>query len=349
MRLALNLGYHVGRGSPRHQLALTQEAQRLGFSIVWVAEAYGSDAPSVLGWLTAHTNTIGIGSAVLQIPARTPAMTAMTTATLDMLSSGRFHLGLGVSGPQVVEGWHGVPFWQPLTRTREYVAIVRSVLRRERLVHDGASYQIPLPGGRGKALQLMLHPHREQVPIYLGAAGPRNLELTGEIADGWLPPFFSPAHADEQLSHIRAGRARAGKDLTGFDIAPTVAVVIDEDLTTCVDRVRPYIALYIGGMGSRRQNFYNQLATRMGFGEAARDVQSLYLSGDVAAAAAAVPPELVDAVSLLGPPARIARRLHDFAAAGVTTLVAGLRGDGAAGITTLRQLAEAAHASGVLS
>jgi F420-dependent oxidoreductase-like protein len=348
MRLALNLGYYVGRGSPADHLRLTQEAERLGFSSVWVAEAYGSDAPSALAWLAAQTSTIGLGTAVMQIPARTPAMTAMTAATLDLLSGGRFQLGLGISGPQVSEGWHGVPFGQPLARTREYLEVVRLALSRELLVHDGRFHQLPLPDGPGKALHLTLHPVRERIPIYLGAVGPKNLELTGEVADGWLATFFAPEHAADQLAQIETGRIRAGKKLAGFDVVPTVPVSFGSDLERCAAAVRPYAALYVGGMGSRQQNFYNELAERMGYPEAAREVQELYLSGRKRAAAAALPLKFLDETSLLGSAERIADRLHAYAAAGVSTLAVGLLGRNVdAGLQTLRQLARALDSAGL--
>jgi F420-dependent oxidoreductase-like protein len=347
MRLALNLGYHVGRGAAADHLALAQEAERLGFASVWVAEAYGSDAPSALGWLAGQTSAIGLGSAIMQIPARTPAMTAMTAATLDVLSQGRFMLGLGISGPQVSEGWHGVRFGQPLARTREYVEVVRLALSRERVAHDGAHYPLPLPDGPGKALRLSLQPIRDQLPIYLAAVGPKNLELAGEIADGWLATFFAPGYAAEQLSAIEAGRARAGKELAGFDVAPTVPVAFGDDVEACAAAVRPYAALYVGGMGSRQQNFYNDLAARMGYQSQARQVQDLYLAGRKLAAAAAVPLQLIDDTSLLGSPERVTERLRGFAAAGVTTLAVGLLGRNVqAGLRTLRLLAEAFDRSG---
>src|SRR3954470_11988484 len=336
------------RGSGADDLALVLEAERLGFSVVWAAEAYGSDAVTVLAYLAAKTSRIDVGSAVLQIPARTPTMTAMTAATLDRLSGGRFRLGLGVSGPQVSEGWHGVRFAKPLARTREYVDIVRLALSRRRVQYDGSTYQLPLPDGPGKALHLMLHPVREHIPIYLAAIGPKNVELAGEIADGWQPVFFSPAHAADSLDHVRAGRARAGLDLAGFDVSPTVPTVLGPDVETCAAPVRPYAALYVGGMGSRQQNFYNDLAVRMGFADAAARVQDLYLARDYDGAAEAVPFEFVDGTSLLGPVDRLAERMKQFAAAGVTTLLlAPYGGNHEETIATLRAAATALEKSGV--
>lgn len=319
MRLGLNLGYW-GAGNDAENLALAQEAERLGYSVVWAAEAYGSDAATVLSWVAAQTERIDVGSAVFQIPGRTPALTAMTAATLDTLSGGRFRLGLGVSGPQVSEGWHGVRFDKPLARTREYVEVVRMALARKVVRHEGEFFTLPLPDGPGKALRLTVHPVRENLPLYLAAVGPKNLELAGEIADGWLAIFFSPEHAEESLERIRAGRAVAGKDLDDFDIVPTVPVVAGDDLEACAGPVRAYAALYVGGMGSREQNFYNRLAVRMGYAEAAAAVQDLYLRREYAAAAAAVPFEFIDQTSLIGPKERIAERLVAYAAAGVTTL-----------------------------
>ena len=348
MRLGLNVGYWGMRGGSGEDLALVLEAERLGFATVWVAEAYGSDAVSVLSWIAAQTTTIEVGSAILQIPARTPAMTAMTAATLDTLSNGRFRLGLGVSGPQVSEGWHGVRFAKPLARTREYVDIVNLALSRKRVEYHGDTYELPLPDGPGKALHLMLHPVREHIPLYLAAIGPKNLELCGEIADGWLPVFFATGHVQDSLERIEAGRAKAGKDMSTFDIAPTVPLVVGEDVEACANPVRPYAALYVGGMGSREQNFYNALATRMGFGDAAAEVQRRYLAKDYDGAAAAIPHEFVDATSLLGPAGRIADRMVEFAEAGVGTLSVTPHGDTPEErITALRTAAEALEKSGV--
>ncbi len=350
MRLGLNVGYWGMRGHTSDELEVVHEAERLGFSVVWAAEAWGSDVVSPLAWLAAQTSTIELGSAVMQIPARTPTMTAMTAATLDSLSNGRFRLGLGVSGPQVSEGWHGVPFGKPLARTREYVDIVKLAFSREKVRYDGETYQLPLPDGPGKALHLMLHPVREHVPIYLAAIGPKNLELTGEIADGWLPVFFAAGYADEQLDKIKAGRAKVGKDLTGFDVAATVPVSVGDDLEACALPVRPYSALYLGGMGSREENFYNALATRMGFGDAAADVQERYLAKDYDGAAAAVPFEFIDATSLLGPVDRMAEKMAEFAAAGITTMsLAPYGGNAEQRKTVLRAAADALEKSGVSS
>jgi F420-dependent oxidoreductase-like protein len=319
MRLGLSLGSQSAAGTPEHVI-LAREAETLGYSVVWASEAYGADAATVLAWVAAHTERIGVGSAVFQIPGRTPALTAMTAASIDGLSGGRFRLGVGVSGPQVSEGWHGVPFGSPLTRTREYVEIVRMALRRETVQYDGRHWTLPLPDGPGKALRLAVRPLRPELPVYLAAVGPRNLELAGEIADGWLGVFFAPEHARASLQQVEAGRTRAGRTMEGFDVVPTVPLVVGDDLAACADAVRGYAALYVGGMGSRNQNFYNQLAVRMGYEEAAANVQDLYLVGRHRDAAAAVPFELIDSTSLLGPRERIADRLQAYAEAGVTTL-----------------------------
>ncbi|MGH8860607.1 MAG: LLM class F420-dependent oxidoreductase, partial [Jatrophihabitantaceae bacterium] len=316
MQLGLNLGY----GATPDTLQVVKEADRLGYSVAWAAEAYGTDAVTVLTWIAAHTEHIDVGSAILQIPARTPTMTAMTAATLDTLSGGRFRLGLGLSGPQVSEGWHGVRFAKPLARTREYVDIVKLALSRERVRYEGLTYTLPLPDGPGKALHLMQHPVRDHIPLYIASIGPKNLELTGELADGWLSVFFAPDFAADLLEHLAAGRAKVGKTLDGFDIVPTVPLVVGDDVEVCAQSVRHYAALYIGGMGSREQNFYNQLACRMGFAEEAARVQELYLAREHRNAADAVPIEFIDATSLLGSPERITERMKDFAAAGVTTL-----------------------------
>lgn len=348
MRLGLSLGYQTALTTPQTHLALAQEADRLGYAVVWASEAYGSDSPSVLAWIAGQTQRIDVGSAVMQIPARTPAATAMTAATIDALSGGRFRLGLGVSGPQVSEGWHGVRFTKPLGRTREYVDIVRLAISRKLVTYAGEHYQLPLPDGPGKALRLSFHPPRETIPIYLAAIGPKNLELAGEIADGWLAIFFAPEHSADQLAAIAAGRARAGRDLRGFDIAPSVPVVVGDDVAACADAVRSYVALYLGGMGSRDKNFYNDLAVRMGYGEAARTVQDLYLAKRHRDAAAAVPLEFIDRTCLLGPKERIAERMRDYAAAGVTTLsVTPFVRDLGSGIQTLRTVAEALDVAGV--
>ncbi len=346
MRLGVNLGYWGG-GDEADNIELATEADRLGYAVAWAAEAYGSDAPTVLSWVGARTTRIDLGAAVMQIPARSPAMTAMTAATLDSLSGGRFRLGLGVSGPQVSEGWHGVRFASPLGRTREYTDIVRMALERQRVQYDGEHFTLPLPDGPGKALRLTVHPVRPRIPLYLAAVGPRNLELAGEIADGWLAVFFAPEHAGDQLEAVARGRRTAGLTLEGFDVVPTVPVVLDDDLDRAAAAVAPYAALYLGGMGSRRQNFYNALATRMGYGESAARIQDLYLRGRHRDATAAVPPDFIDRTSLIGPPERIAERIGRYAEAGVTTLSVAPHGATHRGrLRVLQTMAEALAGSG---
>jgi len=319
MRLGLNVGYLVSSDAAGALLRLTLHAEALGFDSVWAAEAYGSDSPTVLAWLAAQTSRIAVGSAVMQIPARTPATTAMTAATLDALSGGRFRLGLGVSGPQVSEGWHGVRFDAPLERTREFLEIVSSALARRTVAFDGRHYTLPLPDGPGKALKLMLAPAGDHIPTYLAAVGPRNLELAGELTDGWLAVFYAPEFAGEQLAHVGAGRARAGLTMAGFDTVATFPLVVGVDPERCADAVRGYAALYLGGMGSREKNFYNALAVRMGYADAAAKVQELFLARQQRDAMAAVPFEFVDSTSVLGSRERIAETFQALAASGVTT------------------------------
>jgi F420-dependent oxidoreductase-like protein len=321
MRLGLSVGYWGLGLSSEQQLALVKEAEAAGFDSVWAAEAYGSDAATVLAWLAAQTERIRIGSAIFQMPARSPAMAAMTAATLDQLSNGRMLLGIGPSGPQVAEGWHGQRFARQLARTREYVEIVRKALARERLVYEGETYTLPLPDGPGKALKLTIAPVQERIPVYLAAIGPKNTNLVGEIADGWLPMFFSPEHVDESRKLLEEGAAGAGRSLDGFEIAPTVQVAIDDDIDRARDVMRPFVALYVGGMGSRERNFYNALVRRYGFEEAAQEIQDLYLEGKKKEAAAAIPAELIDTVTLAGPRDHIRERLAVYRDAGVGTLI----------------------------
>src|SRR5256714_275658 len=332
MKLGRSLGYAPPGTNPADLFPLVEEAERLGFDSVWVAEAWGTDAVSVLGWLAARTERIKLGSAIMQIPGRTPANTAMTAATLDLLSGGRFLLGLGTSGPQVVEGWHGQPWGKPLTRTREYVQIVRAALRREALEFHGDQYDVPYAAtdatGLGKPLKLMLRPLRAEIPIYLAALGPRNVRLAFEIGDGWLPIFFSPERAREAFGYeLRAG----------FEIAPTVHVVLSDDVDAARDALRPMLALYIGGMGARGANFYNALVRRYGYESDAERIQELYLDGKQREAIAAVPDALVDEVALVGPRERIRDRLDAWRESGVTTLLVGTPD-----VEALRTLAELA-------
>jgi F420-dependent oxidoreductase-like protein len=331
MRLGINLGYQDWGAGLDRAVSLAQEAERLGFHSAWTAEAYGSDAITPIAWLMARTERITFGSAIMQMPARTPAMTAMTAATLDLMSGGRFLLGLGLSGPQVVEGWHGQRYGRPLVKTREYVEIVRSILRREApLEHHGEHYDIPYSGdgatGLGKPLKLIVHPRRADLPIYLAAIGPKNVQLSAEIADGWLPIFFSPTRfADTYGAAVEAGFARAGaaKSLDNFDVAPTVTVIVGDDVETLRGLAKPMTALYIGGMGARGKNFYNDLACRYGFEAEAKQIQDLYLDGKKQEAIAVVPDELIDEISLIGPKARIADRLEAWKSSGITTMILG--------------------------
>ena len=331
LRLGINLGYQDWANGLSNAIALAQRAESLGFASGWTAEAYGTDSVTPLTWLMAHTERMAFGPAIMQMPARTPAMTAMTAATLDGMSGGRFLLGLGASGPQVVEGWHGQSYGKPLVRTREYVEIVRTILRREApLEFHGKEYDIPYSGpdatGLGKPLKIIVHPRRADIPIYLAAIGPKNVELAAEIADGWLPIFFSPYRAKETFgAALDAGFAKAGggKSLETFDIAPTVNVIVGDDPEQLANFVRPMVALYVGGMGARGKNFYNDLACRYGFEGPAKEIQDLYLEGKKQEAAAAVPFEMIDEVALIGPKERIRDRLDAFRDAGVTTLIVG--------------------------
>ena len=329
MRLGLSLGY--SGADARWDVQLVQDADRLGYHSVWTAESYGSDAVTPLAWMGAVTYRIQLGTAVLQLAARTPAMTAMTAMTLDALSGGRVRLGLGVSGPQVVEGWHGQPFGRPVARTREYVAIVRAILARKApLQHEGTYYQIPYRGsdasGLGKPLRSILH-GRADLPIYLAAIGPRNVALAAEIADGWLPVFFSPERMALFRSSLQEGFARGARpaETASFDVAPSAPVVVGRDVEACRDHVKPKLALYVGGMGARGRNFYFDLACRYGYEAAARRVQDLYLVGRKDEAAAAVPDALVDEVALCGPRERIRDRLAAWREVGVTTLICATR------------------------
>jgi len=320
MKLGVHIGYWGMGLSSQDQLTIAQEAERLGYDSIWAAEAYGSDAATVLGWLAGQTSKIRLGSGIFQMPARSAAMTAMTAATIDQLSDGRMLLGIGSSGPQVAEGWHGQRFAKQLQRTREYVAVLRMALARERVDFHGETLELPLPDGPGKALKLTISPVQERIPIYIAAIGPKNTALAGEIADGWIPTLFSPQHVSELRPLLEEGAARSGKSLDGFDIAPTVSVNVTDDLESARDSMRPFIALYVGGMGSRKQNFYNQLVCRYGFEQDAKRIQDLYLEGKREEAMAAIPDALIDTVSLCGPPDVVRERLAVYRDAGVGTL-----------------------------
>jgi F420-dependent oxidoreductase-like protein len=346
MKLGVNVGYWGLGLTSEQQLEIVQEAERIGYDSVWAAEAYGSDTATVLAWLAAGTERIHLCSGIFQMPARSPAMTAMTAATIDQLSGGRFRLGLGPSGPQVSEGWHGVRFARQLQRTREYVEVVRLALRRERLEYHGETIELPLPDGPGKALKLTISPVQEEIPIYLAAIGPKNVALTGEIADGWLPVFLAPEHLDVLMTPLEEGAQRAGRTLDDFDIAPTVNVLISDDVEAARDAMRPILALYVGGMGSREKNFYNALVQRYGFEDAAREVQDLYLDGKKEEAAAALPDELIDTVTLCGPEDRVRDRLAVYAQAGVGTLgVSPMAFDAESRVEQLKLVAELAEAA----
>jgi F420-dependent oxidoreductase-like protein len=349
MKLGINLGYWGLGLTAEDQLQLVQEGERLGYDSVWAAEAYGSDAVSVLAWLACATERIRLGSAILQIPARSATMTAMTAATLDQLSGGRFLLGLGTSGPQVSEGWHGVRFARQLQRTREYIDVVRMALRRERVKYHGATLKLPLPDGPGKALKLTIEPIQEAIPIYLAALGPKNIELAGEIADGWLPVMFSPADIAHLREPLEQGAARAGRSLDEFAICPSVIVHISDDLAAARDACRPFLALYIGGMGSRENNFYNRLAADYGFEHEAHEIQDLYLAGKRAEAAAALPDALIDKVTLTGPVDVVKERLRRFDDAGVDSVIAStLVQDPTERLHQIRALADVAEQAAVV-
>jgi F420-dependent oxidoreductase-like protein len=321
VKLGVSVGYWGFGLTAADQLDVAKTAEDLGYDSVWTAEAYGSDAATVLAWLAAGTSRIKLGAGIMQIPARSAAMTAMTAATIDQLSGGRFLLGLGTSGPQVSEGWHGVRFAKQLQRTREYVAVVRMALAHQKVEFHGETLELPLPDGPGKVLKLTIRPAQERIPIYLAVLGPKNVALAGEIADGWLPVFFSPEHTSTLRVPLEEGAARAGRSLDDFRICPTVNVMISDDVNTARDAMRPMLSLYVGGMGSREQNFYNRLVSTYGFETAAHEVQDLYLAGRKSEAAMALPDELIDAVSIVGPRDQARERIRAYKAAGVETLI----------------------------
>ncbi len=323
MELGVHIGYWGLGLTAQDQQEIVQEAERLGYGSVWTAEAYGSDAATILGWLAQATTKIKLGSAIFQMPGRSAAMTAMTAATLDQLSDGRMLLGIGTSGPQVAEGWHGQRFARQLQRTREYVEVVRMALARERVAYDGETLTLPLPDGPGKALKLTIAPVQERIPIYVAAIGPKNTTLAAEISDGWLPTLFSPEHVGEFRPLLEEGFARAGGDkgFDDFDIVPTVTAMVSDDRESARDAMRHYVALYVGGMGSRKQNFYNALVRRYGFEDVADKVQELYLEGRKDEAAAALPGELIDTLCLVGPRDFVRERIAVYRSAGVGTLM----------------------------
>ena len=324
MRIGLTLNYS---GGFKEAVEHVVELEKIGADIVLVAEAYSYDAVSQLGYLAAKTGTIELGSGVFPIYTRTPSLLAMTAAGLDYVSDGRFQLGIGTSGPQVVEGFHGLAFDAPLGRTREVVEICRQVWRRERVNYNGKHYQVPLPAergtGLGKALQLINHPVRERIPVSIAALGPKNVELTAEIAEGWQPIFFYPEKAQSVWGEaLDAGRARRDPTLGPLDVMVGTSLAIGDDVENRLEWLKPQLALYIGGMGAKGRNFYHNLATRYGFVEVADRIQELYLSGRKNEAIAAVPDELVRSISLIGPRGFVAERVAAFGEAGVTTLLA---------------------------
>jgi F420-dependent oxidoreductase-like protein len=321
MKLGVSVGYWGLGLTMADQLDIAQTAEALGYDSIWTAEAYGSDAATVLAWLAAGTSRIKLGSGIFQIPARSAAMTAMTAATIDNLSGGRMLLGLGTSGPQVSEGFHGVRFGKQLQRTREYVAVVRMALARQKIEFHGETLELPLPDGPGKALKLTIRPVQEKIPIFLAVLGPKNVALAGEIADGWLPVFFSPQHTKTLRGPLDEGAARAGRTLDDFRICPSVNVMIGDDIESARNAMRPVLALYVGGMGSREQNFYNRLVSAYGFESAAKEVQDLYLAGKRTEAMFALPEELIDLVSIVGPRDKAKEKIRAFRDAGVDTLI----------------------------
>jgi F420-dependent oxidoreductase-like protein len=323
LKLGLNLGYWGIGPQGDEAVEAVRAVERLGYDSVWVAESYGSDAVSVLAWLVPQTETIKLGAAIMQVPARPPAAAAMAGCTIDALSGGRFIFGFGPSGPQVSEGWYGVPYAKPWGRTREYVEIVREIVaRQDRLEYEGEHFTLPLAGGEGKALKLNFHPVRDRIPIFLGAIGRKSVELTAEIADGWIP-IFSSADAFESTwaEHIEAGLAKGGRSREDLEISPTLQVAIDGDLETARNVVKGGLLLYLGGMGSRKTNFYVDLASRIGFENEATEVQSLYLDGKRDEAYEAIPDELVDRTALVGTESEVAERVERYARAGVDRLI----------------------------
>jgi F420-dependent oxidoreductase-like protein len=338
LKLGLNVGYWAG-GPPAGALESVQEAERLGFNSIWTAEAYGSDALLPLAWWGSHTERIGLGTAIVQISARTPAATAMAAMTLDHLSGGRLILGLGVSGPQVVEGWYGQSFAKPLARMREYIGILRQIWARQGPVtNSGPHYPLPLPEGTGlgKPLKSSIHPLREDIPIYLAAEGPKNIAMAAELCDGWLALFYSPGHDEIYADALADGFARPGArhSAEDFEVAATVPLILTDDIDSAMDALRPMYALYFGGMGAKSVNFHANVPIRMGYEAEVRQIQDLYLEGKKQEAAAAIPPQLIEELTLIGPPAKVRHDLEAWRESSVTTLLVG--GDPA----TLRTAAE---------
>jgi F420-dependent oxidoreductase-like protein len=323
LKLGLNLGYWGIGPAGEDALEVVQAAESAGFESVWAAESYGSDVVSVLAWLAPQTKTIKLGAAILQVPARPPAAAAMAGATIDKLSGGRFLFGFGPSGPQVSEGWYGVPYAKPWGRTREYIEVVREIIAREGPVnHQGEHYQLPLPDGEGKSLKLNFHPERNEIPVFVGAIGRKSVEMAAEICDGWIPIFFSvDAFEATWGEHLEAGFAKGGRQRSDLEVSPSLQVAIDGDLEAAKAVVKAGLVLYFGGMGSRKTNFYVDLAHRFGFGEVADDVQKRFQDGDRAGAFEAVPDEIVEATSLVGTEAEVAERIERFRGAGIDRLI----------------------------
>jgi F420-dependent oxidoreductase-like protein len=328
MKLGLSTGLLTGPALLSDGLEWVKEAERLGFDSIWSSETYGSDALTPLAWWGAHTETVRLGTTIIQMSARRPTATAMAAMTMDHLSGGRFMLGLGVSGPQVVEGWYGEPFAKPLARTREYVSIVRAAIaRHEPVVSGGPHYPLPLDGregstGLGKPLKSILRPLRERIPTYIAAEGPKNIALAAEIGDGWLPLYYSP-HYDAELYRpcLEEGFARRGGQPADFEIAPSVPFIVHDDVEQAADMLRPMYALYFGGMGAREANFHHQVVVRMGYGAEAKKIQDLYLDGKKDEAAAAVPTKLIEELALIGPAAKIRHDLEAWRESRVTTIL----------------------------
>jgi F420-dependent oxidoreductase-like protein len=338
LKLGLNTGYWAG-GPPPGAVEAIAEAERLGFDSIWTAEAYGSDCLTPLAWWGASTTRLHLGTAIVQMSARQPAATAMAAMTMDHLSGGRFILGLGVSGPQVVEGWYGMPFAKPLTRTREYIGILRDIwARRGPLQAEGPHYPLPLPGGTGlgKPLKASIHPLREDIPIYLGAEGPKNVALAAELCDGWLAMLFSPTHEQLHADALAEGFARPGarRSAADFEVAATVPLIVSDDIDGAIDALRPFYALYFGGMGAKGNNFHANVAIRMGYESEIAEIQELYLGGKKDEAGATIPRVLIEEMSLVGPAEKVRDDLAKWRESIVTTLL--ISGDAA----TLRTAAE---------
>ncbi len=327
LKLGLNIGYWAG-GPPPDAEALVACVERLGFDSLWTAEAYGSDCLTPLAWWGSRTERLRLGTAIVQLSARQPAATAMAAMTLDHLSGGRFVLGLGVSGPQVVEGWYGMPFDKPLARTREYIAILRAIWAREGpLVNAGPHYPLPLPGGTGlgKPLRSSIHPLRAEIPVFLAAEGPKNVALAAELCDGWMALFFSPHHEDLYAPALAEGFARAGarRDAADFEVCASVPLIVTDDVERAADWLRPMYALYFGGMGARGANFHANVPIRMGFEAEVREIQELYLAGHKDQAAAKVPTALIEQLALIGTREKIRHDLEAWRSSVVTTLLVG--------------------------